>query len=438
MADEATSLEKAAKILGINLDEQPNIFSNGWLDRLPLNDIAKLQFPDEEDKQKELIQQTKNYIEHNTFKVDRHYYINEADSDNPILSAGAFNYYCFLTETLGNEHTLSWLKAQNLTNPRLVDVENGLDAWLGYELICEYWATGKKLFDAFYNQDDQKEKIIAAIQNGSLRAMVERQVKKNEQINTNDGFIEVIDKPEILKIKNGYLGNDYVRITINNADFYGWLVRTNQWPLHEGCLLNYWWDGQLHSSDPKEHLEALDCMHAHISNGKAINWNYWGNREFSSFQAPRLVNYIDPIEWAENDYKQGKIPDDLLKEMKRLEEWLNQKSQTWKFDTLIPALAEYSAIADSSINPPFGMVEVKENTLIADAVVDDGRTGYQSRDDDFRKWISDEKPDLGSMKWDDIHKELITRNLGLWTSGFKDWKKQQQIHKGSPGRKSVI
>jgi hypothetical protein len=47
MTVEVTSLEKAAKILGINLDEQPNIFSNGWPDRLPLNDIAKLQLPDD-------------------------------------------------------------------------------------------------------------------------------------------------------------------------------------------------------------------------------------------------------------------------------------------------------------------------------------------------------------------------------------------------------
>jgi hypothetical protein len=71
---------------------------------------------------------------------------------------------------------------------------------------------------------------------------------------------------------------------------------------------------------------------------------------------------------------------------------------------------------------------------------DDGKkkkTGYQPRDDDFRKWIFDENRDLNSMTWDEIKRQLIVRNSGLWTwtSGFHDWKKQQNIHKSSLGRR---
>lgn len=61
--------------------------------------------------------------------------------------------------------------------------------------------------------------------------------------------------------------------------------------------------------------------------------------------------------------------------------------------------------------------------------------GYQPRDDDFRMWIRDVEPDLNNMTWDEIHQKLKIRNSGLWTSGFTDWKKQQNIFKGKAGRK---
>jgi hypothetical protein len=355
------------------------------VDRLPLNDIAKLRFPDDENARAEFIQQVKEYINNKTFNEGGHYFANESDTENPLVSAGGVHFYfTFLVPTGLNDATQHWLKAQNWVNPKLQKIEKeGLDACLDYESICWLWANGKKLFDEFYNESELQEKIVTAIQNGALRAKVEQEVREFVQTKTKISYIEIIDKSEIRRIsKEGYssfycLDGSYIRITINNGDFYGWLVRTSQWPLHKDCLLNYWWDEQLLSSDPNEHLEALDCMYAYMSNGKAINWNYWASLEFSSFQAVRLVNYIDPIEWPGDDYKSGKIPSDWLKEMARLEEWLTSRSDTWTLTTLIPALADYSNRVLKPINPPWGMVEAAKKIESISLMVEVERTSTE-------------------------------------------------------------
>jgi hypothetical protein len=61
---------------------------------------------------------------------------------------------------------------------------------------------------------------------------------------------------------------------------------------------------------------------------------------------------------------------------------------------------------------------------------------YEQKDNDFRNWIAKVKPNLEDMTWKEIHAELKTRNSGLWASGFPDWKKNQNIHKKKPGRKT--
>jgi hypothetical protein len=62
---------------------------------------------------------------------------------------------------------------------------------------------------------------------------------------------------------------------------------------------------------------------------------------------------------------------------------------------------------------------------------------YKIRDDGFKVWISEKKPNLETMTKVDIQNELIKINPQLWTSGFSHWWKQQNIHKGKSGRKKI-
>ncbi|NOU15339.1 MAG: hypothetical protein HOO92_15505 [Methylococcaceae bacterium] len=57
------------------------------------------------------------------------------------------------------------------------------------------------------------------------------------------------------------------------------------------------------------------------------------------------------------------------------------------------------------------------------------------RDEAFKKWINAEKPDLQNMKVKEIIETLEAKNPGLFLTGTGDWWKNQQIHKGKPGRK---
>lgn len=63
---------------------------------------------------------------------------------------------------------------------------------------------------------------------------------------------------------------------------------------------------------------------------------------------------------------------------------------------------------------------------------------YEARNIDFQAWINETKPNLDAMKKNDIQKELIGRNNGLWRSGFFEWWKQQKIYKGTAGRKKKL
>jgi hypothetical protein len=61
---------------------------------------------------------------------------------------------------------------------------------------------------------------------------------------------------------------------------------------------------------------------------------------------------------------------------------------------------------------------------------------YDRRNADFLLWLK-ENPNLKpeGMSKNEIKKQLILRNSGLWASGFEGWRKQQQFFKGKPGRR---
>jgi hypothetical protein len=59
------------------------------------------------------------------------------------------------------------------------------------------------------------------------------------------------------------------------------------------------------------------------------------------------------------------------------------------------------------------------------------KTKNEQRDDDFKQWENEEKPDLESMTKDQVQGELIKReklikeNSHLWGSGFDGWWKEK-------------
>lgn len=62
------------------------------------------------------------------------------------------------------------------------------------------------------------------------------------------------------------------------------------------------------------------------------------------------------------------------------------------------------------------------------------KSAYEDRDNDFKLWIETENSDLDTMTKAEIHSQLKLRNPQLWTMGFLDWWKQQELYKGKPGR----
>jgi hypothetical protein len=53
------------------------------------------------------------------------------------------------------------------------------------------------------------------------------------------------------------------------------------------------------------------------------------------------------------------------------------------------------------------------------------KTKNEQRDDDFKQWENEEKPDLESMTKDQVKGELRKRDSYLWGFGFDGWWKEK-------------
>lgn len=106
--------------------------------------------------------------------------------------------------------------------------------------IAELWAAVPgELYENkhFYLiRDELNQQIEQAIIDDKLEAIVEERVNSFD-----DGFKEITDKNRVRKMKDGWLGANFVKVTIHRDKFKQWLVKSNQWPLAEGCLLAKWW-----------------------------------------------------------------------------------------------------------------------------------------------------------------------------------------------------
>ena len=113
------------------------------------------------------------------------------------------------------------------------------------DCIAELWATiPEKVYEEnepfWLIRDNHKKQIEDAIINGELEGIIEERIEGSK----DDGFQEITDKNRIRKIEKGRLGNNYVVFTVYHDKFKDWLIKSNQWPLADDCLLNKWFEGE--------------------------------------------------------------------------------------------------------------------------------------------------------------------------------------------------
>ena len=113
------------------------------------------------------------------------------------------------------------------------------------DCIAELWAAiPEKVYEEnepfWLIRDNHKKQIEDAIVNGELEGIIEERIEGSK----DDGFQEITDKNRIRKIEKGRLGNNYVVFTVYHDKFKDWLIKSNQWPLADDCLLNKWFEGE--------------------------------------------------------------------------------------------------------------------------------------------------------------------------------------------------
>ena len=110
--------------------------------------------------------------------------------------------------------------------------------------IAELWAAiPEKIYEKnkpfWLIRDNLKKLIDDAIIKRELGGIIEERAKDYD-----DGFKEITDKNRIRKIKNGKLGSNFVVFTVYRDKFKDWLIKSNQWPIADDCLLNKWFEGE--------------------------------------------------------------------------------------------------------------------------------------------------------------------------------------------------
>jgi hypothetical protein len=158
-------------------------------------------------------------------------------------------------EALGESHinTLTKLVTES---PKRLD-----SCW-----IAELWAAiPNKVYEQekpFWLIRDNFNKLMElAIINDELEATTEERA-----VGIDDGFKEITEKNRIRKIKNGWLGNNFVNFIITRDDLRKWLISFNQWPLADGCLLAKWFEPELQTEavgdagtvKPRKKLKPLE------------------------------------------------------------------------------------------------------------------------------------------------------------------------------------
>ena len=113
------------------------------------------------------------------------------------------------------------------------------------DCIAELWAAiPEKVYEEnepfWLIRDNHKKQIEDAIVKGELEGIIEERIEGSK----DDGFEAITDKNRIRKIEKGMLGNNFVVFTVYHDKAKDWLIKSNQWPLADDCLLNKWFEGE--------------------------------------------------------------------------------------------------------------------------------------------------------------------------------------------------
>jgi hypothetical protein len=184
-------------------------------------------------------------------------------------------------------------------------VSKGLNKHLSHFTIAELWsiANGQRIRSNVWLY---QEKISQAIVDGDLVAEVSIPNSK-----VLGGYEVIPTSPTLLsQVKDGWVmdgendeNDTWLQYTIHRDNFRAWLVKSNQWPLADDCLLAKWFE-----SEPQDKAEGNDGK---LDNNKTTTkrttklndwlrarWDEWGKpnaRDFAAKLKPFAGSFGSPV-----------------------------------------------------------------------------------------------------------------------------------------------
>ena len=157
-----------------------------------------------------------------------------------------------------------------------------------------------------------------------------------------------------------------------------------------------------------------------------IDWNAWSKwKDITPDEAAHLAFLID-LRLRQDEYSNKPwfpVEGELKDKISKLTRDLKNVAKNWTLSSLADYLGD-----DAPIRMMQAVAEGNETLSRPSGI-------YADRDNDFKAWINDDKPNLTEMTKPEIQEALIKRNGALWRPGFADWWKHQKFHKGKPGRR---
>jgi len=185
-------------------------------------------------------------------------------------------------------------------------------------------------------------------------------------------------------------------------------------------------------------------------------FNEWGEREYVEVlnNALNLIAHEVKMDIARNPEKYsvdqlssalkvitGRFNEGTSEFLKESGKYMFSRNQLKAIAEKIGARPKFLYFSDpptQDIGSNSKPIQISDDTKANNEQVLTPSNKYELRDIDFKAWIAETKPDLNNMIIDDIQKALIAHNSKLFASGFDDWWKRQQIHKGTAGRKKKV
>ena len=157
--------------------------------------------------------------------------------------------------------------------------------------------------------------------------------------------------------------------------------------------------------------------------GEPINFEHWLKLEqWTNEEAAKLLCGINPNGNTPLSEVALEITQRSLGEFKK---------QT---ETPFAWLQWFNTIGLLGAAPKALIVWFEQKTALVGNTKERNKSKNDYRNEDFKQWLNEAKPDLEKRTKQEIHNQLIERNSQLWASGFDDWVKVTTLYKGKSGR----